>query len=77
MIIQPYSQIGITRLEIFNEIGVLVIGYHCLSQLLVQGPSGRYALGYSVEVCLWFQLAVNIIVVGVFRITYLVKWTRY
>lgn len=76
-IVRPYSFTKIMVFEVCNELVVLIVGYHCLAQLLVNDVYGRSALGYSLEVCLWFQLASSFVAVGVLRVIHFVKWARY
>jgi hypothetical protein len=40
-IVRPYSYTKVTVFEICNELVVLIVGYHCLAQLLVNDVYGR------------------------------------
>ena len=78
VIVRPFEQTKILVFEIVNELVVLAIGYHCLSQLLIENDAwARVYVGYSQEYILLIQLAANISAVTSIRSAHFYKWARY
>ncbi len=60
----PFNNSTITRLEIFNELSILLSSYHLFAFTpLVDSPSVQYHLGWSLIGVITLNIAVNMLVV--------------